>query len=197
MADKNNTRRITAMKAASELLHGHEKRAGYYSELASMLNPLNAYGATVGGGIGALTTPTRTMTEQATHDRKGIRQVLLDLLVPGVGPYHAFKRHGTSIRGPELKAEKARLKQEAENKSKSKSKDKDKDKNKDKDTVGENPHGPAKSVKAAAELTNSVKEKDEEQKPSWKHYAMGGLGVAGGVGLANLLRFFLMSNSRR
>ena len=67
----------------------------------------------------------------------------------------------------------------------------------DTDAVGENPMAPAKSVKAAAELTNSVKEKDEEQKPSWKHYAMGGLGVAGGVGLANLLRFFLMSNSRR
>jgi hypothetical protein len=42
------------------------------------------------------------LQEQAKIDTGGVSQALKDLLIPGVGPYNAWKRVGTSIRGPEL-----------------------------------------------------------------------------------------------
>ena len=86
---------------------GHRKAAGYWSELLSSLNPLNAYGGSLAGGGIALMTPTRSMSQQAKSDVGGWKTVLQNLLIPGVGPYRGFKRLGTSIRGPELKAEKS------------------------------------------------------------------------------------------
>ena len=88
-----------------------EKDAGAYSEALGFANPLNAYGPGVlGGGIAALMKPTRGVKEQAKHDVDGgIRQALLNVLVPGVGPYNAYKRLGMSIRGPEMQAARAKL----------------------------------------------------------------------------------------
>ena len=78
------------------------KAGGYWSEAASGINPLNIYGGTPIGSLAAAMTPTRSLAEQAEGDNGGIGTVLQNLLIPGVGPYRAMKRLGTSIRGPEL-----------------------------------------------------------------------------------------------
>jgi hypothetical protein len=82
-----------------------EKRSGFYSEMLSGLNPLNLYGGTLVGSGAALTTPTRDLKQQAEADQ----DMWKNILVPGVGPYNAMKRIGTSIRGPELKEERGAL----------------------------------------------------------------------------------------
>jgi hypothetical protein len=76
-----------------------KKEAGYGSEFASQLNPLNLVGGPI-GALTALTTPTRSLAEQAEHDEED--NTLRNLLIPGVGAYNNAKRIGTSIRGPEL-----------------------------------------------------------------------------------------------
>lgn len=78
------------------------KQAGPISELLSHYNPVNAV-ALPAAGLAALLTPTRTTAQMAKNDAKS--RVLRDLLVPGVGPYNAFKRTGYAWRNPELKAE--------------------------------------------------------------------------------------------
>jgi len=85
------------------------KHAGFWSEtIGSIINPLNFYGGAMLGGGAALATDTHSLREQAERDSGGINQVLKDILIPGVGPYNAMKRLGTSIRGSELKDEIAR-----------------------------------------------------------------------------------------
>jgi hypothetical protein len=75
-----------------------EKQAGYYTELAGGLNPFNMLGGTALGALAALLTPTRSLLEQAHHDKDSFS----NLLLPGKGPYNMAKRVGTSIRGPEF-----------------------------------------------------------------------------------------------
>ncbi len=86
------------------------KQAGFYSELLSGLNPLNMIGGNAIGSLAALATPTRSLEDQAELDTGGTKEVLKDLLIPGLGPYRSMKRLGTSIRGPELKEMKAKRK---------------------------------------------------------------------------------------
>lgn len=74
------------------------KTAGIYSEYIGNLNPLNLYGGSIGGGIAALTNPTRTDEDQAKADKS----ILSNLLIPGVAPYNFFKRLGYSARNPHL-----------------------------------------------------------------------------------------------
>ena len=98
---------IVAPPAGERLL---EKRAGYWSELVGgVANPLNWYGGNLVGPAVALARPTRTLEQQAEHDAGGIGQILANLLIPGVAPYHASKRIGFSIRSKELKDEKSRI----------------------------------------------------------------------------------------
>jgi hypothetical protein len=83
------------------------KTAGFWSEqIGSVVNPLNWY-AWPFGMSAAAATPTRSLKDQGRMDSAGGRQVLKDLLIPGVAPYNSMKRLGTSIRGPELKEMKA------------------------------------------------------------------------------------------
>jgi hypothetical protein len=73
-------------------MSGAPKTAGYTSELAGTLaNPLNWFGIAplVSGGI-ALGTPTRSDEEQAEADEETWK----NLLIPGVAPYHGWKRLG-------------------------------------------------------------------------------------------------------
>jgi hypothetical protein len=84
------------------------KTAGYWSEtFGTALNPINHMGGTPLGMGAAVATPTRSLKEQGRMDSAGVKQVLRDLLIPGVAPYNSMKRLGTSIRGPELKEMKA------------------------------------------------------------------------------------------
>lgn len=94
------TQRIDLEKVAQVALnYALTKTAGVYSELiGNTLNPLNQFGGQVGGGIAALTNPTRTDEDQAKADKS----ILANLFVPGVAPYNTFKRIGYSIRNPRL-----------------------------------------------------------------------------------------------
>lgn len=96
-----------------------EKEANVYSEYASQLNPLNNYGGGLIGSLAALFTPTKTLAEQADNDTKATNSVI-DLAVPGVGSYRRYKRLGNSIRGPEIKRERAKVKIERLDKQKKK-----------------------------------------------------------------------------
>lgn len=73
------------------------KAAGYISEYASMLNPLNTVAHLPAALVAALTR-TRTAHDQAKADDA----VLSNLLIPGVGPYNQWKRYGYSIRNRDL-----------------------------------------------------------------------------------------------
>jgi len=106
--DDNNLK----YSAARDLLvcaNALTKQGGYYTELLSSLNPLTPYsfGGTA-GLIAATATPTKNIKELAEQDSKSWSNVLL----PGVGPYRAMKRVGTSIRGPEMKAMEEQIKRE-------------------------------------------------------------------------------------
>ena len=79
------------------------KQAGYWSELASSLNPLNLVAGPFASAA-ALSTPTRNLRDQATSN---IDDTWSNLLIPGKGPYNSAKRLGWSIRGPELEAARA------------------------------------------------------------------------------------------
>ena len=82
----------------------NEKEAGYWSEIGgSMLNPLNLYGGNLLGGAAALATPTKSQKEIADRETDDESTWLKNLIIPGVGPYHYYKRLGNSIRGPEIK----------------------------------------------------------------------------------------------
>jgi len=102
-------RRKKVVQACAERIIGlQEKQGGYWSEFFSQLNPLNWYAGNIAGGGAALATPTRSLQDQARRDELGgAGTALANLLIPGVGPYNAFKRLGTSIRGPELKSMKS------------------------------------------------------------------------------------------
>ena len=76
-----------------------EKQSGYWTELASGINPLNWYGGAVGGLAAAGLTPTRSLSEQAVSDQETWKNILM----PGRGVYNSMKRLGTGIRGPEIK----------------------------------------------------------------------------------------------
>jgi len=82
-----------------------EKAAGYWSELAGGLNPLNIYGGSPIGAAAALATPTRNLQDQALADQ----DMWKNLLIPGVGPYNTMKRLGGAIRGPEITEERREL----------------------------------------------------------------------------------------
>ena len=84
------------------------KSAGYWSELGSNVNPVNAYGGNFVGMLAALATPTRDIREQANADQS----MWKNLLIPGVGGYNAMKRVGHSVRGPEITKERDELEQE-------------------------------------------------------------------------------------
>ena len=93
-----------------------EKEAGWKSELASGLNPLNL-AAMPFAGAAALSTPTKSYDELAQRLAKdNLLENLKTMLVPGVGPYQSFKRTGTAIRSPEMK--KLRAEHEASKKDK-------------------------------------------------------------------------------
>lgn len=86
-----------------------EKQAGPISETLSVINPLNTYlgGSLLGGGA-ALAMPTRSLKQQANYDSTdNALRAIANVLVPGYGPYNAFKRIGAGIRSPEMKAIKA------------------------------------------------------------------------------------------
>ena len=80
------------------------KQAGPVSEYMSSFNPLNMYGGGIAGGLGALVMPTRSLARQAELDSTdNLGRALVNVLVPGVGPYRGFKRMGAAIRSPEMK----------------------------------------------------------------------------------------------
>lgn len=80
-----------------------EKAAGWKSEIASGLNPLNLVAAPFAAGA-ALKTPTQSYDQLAQRLAKDdLLQNLKTMLVPGVGPYQSFKTMGTAIRSPEIK----------------------------------------------------------------------------------------------
>jgi hypothetical protein len=112
------------------------KQAGWWSEQASFLNPLNIVGSPV-GAVSALATPTRNRREQAEADQSTWSNVL----VPGKGAYNQMKREGHSIRGPEITEARERRKSQKERggatrKSDADNKDKKKDKKKDDEKEG-------------------------------------------------------------
>lgn len=79
------------------------KQAGYWSEYASGLNPMNSVGTPL-AALAALLTPTRSLEDQAEAEAsEDFSTALANVLIPGLGPYKGFKRLGTSIRGRELK----------------------------------------------------------------------------------------------
>lgn len=91
---------------AARLQAQDEKTAtlGNVAETLGAFNPLNAYGGGILGGAAALATPTRSLEEQAAHDAdRTILGQIADVLVPGLGPYNAFKRLGSITRSPEIK----------------------------------------------------------------------------------------------
>lgn len=93
------TQRTDLEKVAQVALdYALTKAAGIYSEMIGNANPLNLYGGSIGGGIAALTNPTRTDEEQAKADKS----ILSNLLIPGVAPYNSFKRLGYSARNQHL-----------------------------------------------------------------------------------------------
>jgi hypothetical protein len=93
-----------AMKVAAQLQAQSEKQAGPVSEVLSGFNPLNMYGGSHLGGLAALATPTRSLARQAEYDSNdGMLRALGNVLVPGMGPYNAFKRTGAAIRSPEMR----------------------------------------------------------------------------------------------
>lgn len=82
----------------------NEKSAGWKSEVASGLNPLNLAAGTLLGSGAALATPTDSYDQLAQRSAKDdLLQNLKTMLVPGVGPYQLSKRMGTAIRSPEMK----------------------------------------------------------------------------------------------
>lgn len=86
-----------------------QKSAGPISEVISGFNPLNMYGGAHLGGLAALAMPTRSLARQAEYDSTdNPLRALGNALVPGMGPYNAFKRLGAGIRSPEMKQIKAR-----------------------------------------------------------------------------------------
>jgi len=105
--DDNNLK----YSAARDLLvcaNALTKQGGYWSELLSGINPLNAYG---GGAIGMAAAPytdTKSIKELGEQDTKSWSNMLL----PGVGAYRIAKRLGTSIRGPEMQAMEEQIKRE-------------------------------------------------------------------------------------
>ena len=102
------------------------KTAGFWSEqIGSVVNPLNWY-AWPFGMSAAAATPTRSLKDQGRMDSAGGKQVLKDLLIPGVAPYNSMKRLGTSIRGPELKEMKAEAEMDRVQRKKDKKDKKDK-----------------------------------------------------------------------
>lgn len=81
-----------------------EKSAGPISEMLAGVNPLNQYGGSLLGGAAALAMPTRSLARQAEYDSSdNALRALGNVLVPGMGPYNAFKRLGAGIRSPEMK----------------------------------------------------------------------------------------------
>jgi len=67
--------------------------------------------ANTGGALGAAATKTRPAEDQADEDTDK-RSLLKNLLIPGRASYNKWKRVGTSIRSPELKALKRLLAKE-------------------------------------------------------------------------------------
>lgn len=94
----------SASQMLGQLTGQGAKQAGFYSEWGSGFNPLNSIGGPVGTILAGL-TPTRDLGEQAETDES----MWKNLLIPGVGPYNAMKRLGTSIRGPEARSERRDL----------------------------------------------------------------------------------------
>jgi hypothetical protein len=83
-----------------------KKEAGWKSELAGMLNPINLIAGYPGMALAA-TTPTRTLDEQAAADE----EILPNLFVPGRNTYNIYKRMGATTRSPEMLALQAKAKQ--------------------------------------------------------------------------------------
>ena len=132
-----------------------KKEAGWKSEAASAVNPLNLLGGIVGGSIAAGLTPTKSYDDLARRTaRETLKDNLVTMLVPGVGPYQLMKRQGTSIRSPEVQGLKDDYKAE-----------KDKAKNDAK----------AEKAKAENEKNQSIlKETFGEKESGWKSEALGG-----------------------
>jgi hypothetical protein len=83
-----------------------KKEAGWKSEIAGMLNPINLVAGYPGMALAA-TTPTRTLDEQAAADE----EILPNLFVPGRNVYNMYKRMGATTRSPEMLALQAKAKQ--------------------------------------------------------------------------------------
>ena len=132
-----------------------KKEAGWKSEAASFVNPLNLLGGSIGGAITAGLTPTQSYDDLARRTaRETLKDNLVTMLVPGVGPYQMLKRQGTSIRSPEVQGLKDDYKAE-----------KDKAKNDAK----------AEKAKAENEKNQSIlKETFGEKESGWKSEMIGG-----------------------
>lgn len=89
------------------------KQAGSVSEYMSIINPLNLLGGQAIGGLVAAGTPTRSLKQQAEFDsHDSPLRAAANVLVPGLGAYRTFKRIGSGIRSPEMKALKAQRAQD-------------------------------------------------------------------------------------
>ena len=86
-----------------------KKEAGWKSEYAALLNPLNLVGNYPGSAAAAF-TKTRTRREQAEADKETWKNIL----IPGRSGYNMYKRLGHSLRGPEIKAAREALKPRTE-----------------------------------------------------------------------------------
>lgn len=63
--------------------------------VGSTLSPIGALGSPIGALV-AMLTARRTQKEQQKHDKDSMKNVLMNLFVPGTGAYDYFKRLGST-----------------------------------------------------------------------------------------------------
>jgi len=100
-AAKNLAERLLGQPAAGV------KTAGPISETLGFSSPANIL-----GGAAALMTPTRSLEQQAKFDATdNAGRAIANAVVPGYGAYNMYKRMGSSVRSPEMKAMQAKAMQ--------------------------------------------------------------------------------------
>lgn len=100
-AAKNLAERLLGQPAANM------KTAGPISETLGFSSPANVL-----GGAAALMTPTRSLEQQAKFDATdNAGRAVANAVVPGYGAYNMYKRMGSSVRSPEMKAMQAKAMQ--------------------------------------------------------------------------------------
>lgn len=103
--------RADAAKSLTDLLtkqpEAGVKTAGPISETLGFSSPANIL-----GGAAALMTPTRSLEQQAKFDATdNAGRAIANAFVPGYGAYNMYKRMGSSVRSPEMKAMQAKAMQ--------------------------------------------------------------------------------------